>query len=174
MPQWVEWEPETAIALERPVPTRKDTHGANCADEDNLYKILGVEPDAEPDQIKRQYFVLARKTHPDKNPDDEEAHERFQKISHAYQVLSNPGLRARYDAEGADALDEPYVDQCLFFTMLFGSDLFEDIIGELMVATATQNEMTELQMKREQIRRVHLLGLKLRERCEPLPINSNN
>ncbi len=51
------------------------------------------------------------------------------------QVLSNPELRARYDQHGEDGLDVNFMDGAEFFTMLFGCDRFEHLVGELMLAT---------------------------------------
>ncbi len=52
----------------------------------NYYEVLEVSKDATPEQIKRQYYVLAKKYHPDKNQGSVEAHERFKMIGEAYQV----------------------------------------------------------------------------------------
>src|SRR5690242_15673861 len=65
---------------------------------DELYKALGVSKDAGDEEIKKAYRKLARKYHPDRNPDDAEAEERFKEISAAYDVLSDPEKRKEYDA----------------------------------------------------------------------------
>ncbi len=65
---------------------------------DELYKALGVSKKATDEEIKKAYRKLARKYHPDRNPGDEEAEERFKEISAAYDVLSDPEKRKGYDA----------------------------------------------------------------------------
>ncbi len=64
----------------------------------DYYQILGVAPDADADTIKKAYRKLARKYHPDVNPGDPSAEERFKSISEAYRVVSDPEQRKRYDA----------------------------------------------------------------------------
>jgi curved DNA-binding protein len=66
----------------------------------DYYKILGVERNASKEEIKRAYRKLALKTHPDRNPGSAKAEERFKEINEAYQVLSDPEKRARYDQLG--------------------------------------------------------------------------
>ena len=61
------------------------------AKERDLYAILGVERSASADQIKKAYRRLARKHHPDLNPGDKQAEERFKEISVAHDVLTDPG-----------------------------------------------------------------------------------
>jgi molecular chaperone DnaJ len=66
--------------------------------EDDLYGALGVGKDASADDIKKAYRKLARQYHPDRNQGDASAEERFKKISHAHDVLSDPEKRREYDA----------------------------------------------------------------------------
>lgn len=70
---------------------------------EDLYTILGVGRDASEDDIRRAYRKLARKHHPDLNPGDAAAEDRYKTISAAYEVLSKPEKRALYDELGADA-----------------------------------------------------------------------
>jgi curved DNA-binding protein len=70
----------------------------------DLYALLGVARDAEEDTIRKAYRKLARRYHPDVNPGDEPAEERFKAISEAYSVLSDPKRRASYDEFGEVSL----------------------------------------------------------------------
>ncbi|KAJ1815942.1 DnaJ- protein scj1, partial [Coemansia sp. RSA 2599] len=70
----------------------------------DYYKILGVSRDASQQEIKRQYKTLSRKHHPDKNPGDEEAHERFIELAEAYEVLSDDEKREIYNRYGEEGL----------------------------------------------------------------------
>ena len=70
------------------------------ADKRDYYEVLGVAKDATADQIKSAYRKLAMKYHPDRNPDNPEAKAKFQEASEAYEVLSNPEKRQRYDQFG--------------------------------------------------------------------------
>jgi molecular chaperone DnaJ len=63
----------------------------------DLYKVLEVSKDAPQDEIRRSYRRLARKYHPDANPGDKRAEERFKEVQHAYEVLSTPEKRREYD-----------------------------------------------------------------------------
>ena len=66
----------------------------------DYYKILGVEKSASQDEIKNAYRKLAKKYHPDKNPGDKQAEEKFKEINEANEVLSDPQKKARYDQIG--------------------------------------------------------------------------
>lgn len=68
----------------------------------DYYKILGVNKTASEEEIKKAYRKLARKYHPDLNPNDKEAHKRFQQINEANEVLSDPEKRKKYDQYGKD------------------------------------------------------------------------
>jgi curved DNA-binding protein len=70
----------------------------------SLYDILGVKRDASADDIRKSYRKLARKHHPDVNPGDRKAEERFKKVSAAYDVLSDDKKRAAYDEFGDQSL----------------------------------------------------------------------
>ncbi|TZF86093.1 J domain-containing protein (plasmid) [Pedobacter sp. BS3] len=68
----------------------------------DYYKILGIDKNASADDIKKAYRKLARKYHPDLNPDDKEANKKFQQINEANEVLSDPEKRKKYDQYGKD------------------------------------------------------------------------
>lgn len=68
----------------------------------DYYKVLGVEKTADTKAIKKAYRELARRHHPDTNPGDKQAEERFKEISEAYEVLSDPEKRKKYDELGSD------------------------------------------------------------------------
>ena len=98
----------------------------------DYYEILGVPHDATPEQIHRAYRRLALKYHPDKNPGNKEAEEKFKLISEAYQVLSDPEKRRIYDAQGHSGLHDAgfegfHTTEEIFET--FG-DIFGDLFGE--------------------------------------------
>lgn len=67
------------------------------ADPQDCYRLLGVEPGAGPDEIKRAYKRMAARLHPDRHPGDTGARARFEQLANAYRVLADPVSRARYD-----------------------------------------------------------------------------
>ncbi len=71
----------------------------------DFYKVLGVEKNADAKEIKKAYRKLAMKYHPDRNPDDKEAEEKFKEASMAYEVLCDEEKRAMYDRMGHEAFE---------------------------------------------------------------------
>ncbi|EZG07528.1 hypothetical protein H106_03125 [Trichophyton rubrum CBS 735.88] len=118
------------------------------------YDALGVPPTATLLEIKKAYRKLAITTHPDKNPDDETAHSRFQAIGEAYQVLSDETLRKQYDKFGKDKAvpGGGFEDPAELFSMIFGGEAFVDWIGEisLMKDLTKTMDITMQQMEEDE------------------------
>src|ERR1700736_5242144 len=72
----------------------------------DYYEVLAVARNASGDEIKKAYRKLAVKYHPDKNPGDKSAEEKFKELGEAYEVLSNPDKRAAYDRYGHQAFTQ--------------------------------------------------------------------
>lgn len=75
------------------------------ADKRDYYEVLGVDKSADDATIKKAYRTLAKKYHPDMNPGDKTAEEKFKEVNEAYAVLSDPDKKAKYDRYGHDAFD---------------------------------------------------------------------
>jgi molecular chaperone DnaJ len=107
----------------------------------DYYEVLGVPRDADADAVKSAYRKAAMKSHPDRNPGDAGAAERFKEIAEAYQVLSDPEKRRIYDRHGHDGLregpgpmgpgaGEGFVSpEDLFASFFGGSGVFEELFG---------------------------------------------
>jgi len=102
----------------------------------NYYQILGVAGEAEPEEIKKAYRQLALKFHPDRNPGDRQAEERFKEISEAYGVLMDPEKRKQYDflsrtPFGAGRQPDFSYTQEEIFRDIFSNPMASDVFSEL-------------------------------------------
>ena len=79
-----------------------------AAEKRDYYEVLGVNKSASEDEIKKAYKKMARKYHPDLNPDNKEAEEKFKEVNEAYEVLSDANKKARYDQFGFAGVDPNY------------------------------------------------------------------
>lgn len=107
------------------------------AGNEDYYKVLGLTKSATSDEIKRAYRKLAVKYHPDKNPGNKAAEEKFKKVSEAYEVLSDPKKRADYDQFGPDMFNRaaggaggPGGGYSYSGNFRNPNDLFRDIFGQ--------------------------------------------
>ncbi|KAH8583306.1 uncharacterized protein ELE39_000074 [Cryptosporidium sp. chipmunk genotype I] len=146
------------------------------------YDLLSVSPNADADEIRRQYYRKAKQYHPDKNPDDADAKDKFQKLGEAYQILADPERRKRYDEYGIGATyDMPVIDSNLIFTILFGSDSLEKYVGKLKMVSLVEIATTsnskngmgnsiemEQAIEGEQNKRTILLAMEMRKKIAPV------
>ena len=97
----------------------------------DYYEVLGVDKNVSPDDLKKAYRKLALKYHPDRNPGDKEAEEKFKEAAEAYDVLSNPDKKARYDQFGHAGLEGAggFGGQGMSMDDIFSS--FGSIFGDL-------------------------------------------
>ncbi|MBE0426759.1 MAG: molecular chaperone DnaJ [Nitrospirae bacterium] len=101
----------------------------------DYYKILGVNKDVSQEEIKKAYRKLARKYHPDLNPGDKAAEQKFKEVNEAYEILSNPKKRAEYDQFGSSPFGAGGPGFKGFrtydFSETFDSGSFGDIFSDL-------------------------------------------
>lgn len=157
-------------------------YGSVCVDT-TYYDLLNIKPTASVGEIKNSYYKMALKYHPDKNPNDPEAKLKFQKISEAYQVLSDEERRMKYNLHGMKATqDMVIIDPSVFFMVLFSSEKLKEYIGTLRIAflvqvamdgnttiedkkTSNESIMSEIEIE-QQVREVEL-ALLLRDKIQP-------
>ena len=122
----------------------------------SYYDLLGVSTSASQGEIKKAYYVKARKCHPDKNPGDPTAPGRFQELGAAYQVLANDQSRAAYDRDGLSPngtddqkMSMADMDPYVFFAVMFGSDAVQPYIGELWIANKADTFLKDSKLAHE-------------------------
>jgi len=102
---------------------------------EDYYSVLGVERKDDAAKIKKAYRKLAQKYHPDKNPDDKKAEEKFKQITEAYAVLSDPEKRQQYDQYGDTGFHQRFSQEDIFSNMnmgdIFGGRGGEDLFSQL-------------------------------------------
>jgi len=98
-------------------------------DKRDYYEILGVSRDASPEEIKRAYRRMAIKYHPDKNPNDKDAELKFKQCAEAYEVLSDPEKRRRYDQFGHEGLRGMGMRDYTHMNWQDIGSIFEEIFG---------------------------------------------
>jgi molecular chaperone DnaJ len=121
--------------------------------ESDYYQILGVGRNADTNEIKKAYRKLAMQYHPDKNPGDKEAEEKFKLIGEAYTVLSDPQKRRRYDQFGKEGMrgmggfgGGGFVDPFDIFREVFGGGI-SDIFGMGRSRRSTVQKGSDLQIR---------------------------
>lgn len=95
----------------------------------DYYEVLGVDKNASPEELKKAYRKLALQYHPDRNPGDKEAEEKFKEAAEAYDVLSNPEKKARYDQYGMAGMEGAYGQGGMNMNDIFSQ--FGSIFGDL-------------------------------------------
>jgi molecular chaperone DnaJ len=95
----------------------------------DYYEVLGVSKDASADDVKRAYRRMAMKYHPDKNPNDKDAETKFKECAEAYEVLSDPQKRQRYDQFGHDGLRGMGMHDYSHMRWQDVGSIFEDILN---------------------------------------------
>jgi molecular chaperone DnaJ len=108
----------------------------------DYYEVLGVTTEADDAELKRAFRELARKYHPDVNPDDDVAEERFKEANEAYAVLSDPRRRSRYDRYGHSAVTGAAEEEPTGFGAVI--DAVDDIVGDFFRKRRQKKRGTDL------------------------------
>jgi molecular chaperone DnaJ len=111
----------------------------------DYYEVLGVNKNATPEELKKSFKRLAIKYHPDKNPGNQEAEEKFKEAAEAYEVLSDASKRTTYDQFGHQGVNNNYgqsgfqdVNINDIFNNFFGDEIFGDIFGDIFGGRGTR------------------------------------
>ncbi|XP_057698946.1 dnaJ homolog subfamily A member 3, mitochondrial-like isoform X2 [Corythoichthys intestinalis] len=149
------WSHITAVTLIRLtasrcphiIPNRCLRTSTRCANKQDLYEVLGVARTASQKDIKKAYYQLAKKYHPDTNPDDPEAKEKFAKLAEAYEVLSDEVKRQQYDTYGSAGMDANRMGQQQYYragsSNVNPEELFRKIFGDFAGGFRDVNSMFE-------------------------------
>jgi len=135
--------------------------------ETEFYDLLEIPTDATTGQIKKAYFMKARKCHPDKHPDDPEAEELFKQISVAYECLSDPEKREMYHIHGKNGIEFGEIDPRAMFSMLFGGGKFDNYIGEISLFNTNPEDESPEAYEAANKERVEKLKNQLIEKLRP-------
>merc|ERR1712107_644430 len=114
--------------------------------ERELYDLLGVQPEATEAEIRKAFYKKSLALHPDKNPNNPEATEKFQAVSDAYRILGDEDRRRAYDDHGKEsaATNMPKIEPLVFFAALFGTHHFEPYVGRLRLAQDIEGDLQSL------------------------------
>ncbi|BGP33232.1 DnaJ-like protein [Rhodotorula toruloides] len=153
--------PSTPLASDAATTAQPDVDVGLGIDGDKIkdpyyYHLLGVKGNASEAELKKAYRKLAIKFHPDKNPDNPDAASKFQEISEAYTILSDPNSRVTYDKYGKQSAlgeaggEERMPDPGEVFSQMFGGKAFEDWIGEISLGKEVSKAFAQAEEEEEE------------------------